>query len=120
MKTTDPDDILDGTFVVVPAYNEARAIGGVVEGLAAAFRNIVVVNDGSTDETAAVLRDMPARVVTHHINLGQGAALQTGITHALERGAAFILTFDADGQHAVEDAVRAVRTLADERCDVVS
>jgi glycosyltransferase involved in cell wall biosynthesis len=113
------DEVLRDTFVVVPAYNEGRAIGNVVQGLAASFPNVVVVNDGSSDDTAAVLKGSSARVVTHHINLGQGAALQTGITFALERGARYIVTFDGDGQHRVEDAVAAVRVLGEERFDVV-
>ena len=58
-------------------------------------------------------------VVTHHINLGQGAALQTGITFALERGANYIVTFDADGQHRLEDALAALRMLSEGRCDAV-
>ena len=119
MQATDHADVLDTAFVVVPAYNEARVIRSVVEGLAAAFPNVVVVNDGSPDETEVVLRGSPAKVVTHHLNLGQGAALQTGITFALERGAAYVVTFDADGQHRVEDAVSAVRVLAEGGCDVV-
>ena len=94
-------------------------IGGVVRGLLTTFPNVVVVNDGSSDDTAAVLKELPVTVVTHHINLGQGAALQTGITHALERGARYIVTFDADGQHRVEDALAAVRMLREGGCDVV-
>jgi glycosyltransferase involved in cell wall biosynthesis len=93
----------------VPAYNEARVIRSVVEGLAAAFPNVVVVNDGSPDETEVVLRGSPAKVVTHHLNLGQGAALQTGITHALERGARYVVTFDADGQHRSRSGQRGAR-----------
>lgn len=119
MTTQQPDAVLRETFVVVPAYNESRVIGDVVRGLAASFPNVLVVNDGSSDDTAEVLKAVPARVVTHHINLGQGAALQTGITHALERGARWIVTFDADGQHRVEDAVAAVRRLSAGDCDVV-
>jgi glycosyltransferase involved in cell wall biosynthesis len=113
------DEVLRKTFVVVPAYNEASIIGDVVQGLLAAFPNVVIVNDGSSDDTAAVLKDTPATVLTHLINLGQGAALQTGITHALERGASCVVTFDADGQHRVEDAVTAVRVLSEGGCDVV-
>jgi len=119
MQDNDFDDVLRRAFVVVPAYNEARVIGGVVEALLSAFPNVLVVNDGSSDDTGPVLRRLPAMVVTHHINLGQGAALQTGITFALERGAEAIVTFDADGQHRVEDAVAAVRALAAGDFDVV-
>ena len=111
--------VLAETFVVVPAYNEGRVIGDVITGLASAFPNIVVVNDGSSDETAEILRGLPAVVVKHQINLGQGASLQTGITFALERGANYIVTFDADGQHRAEDALSALRLLAEGQCDVV-
>ena len=111
--------VLAETFVVVPAYNEGRVIGDVITGLASAFPNIVVVNEGSSDETAEILRGLPAVVVKHQINLGQGASLQTGITFALERGANYIVTFDADGQHRAEDALSALRLLAEGQCDVV-
>jgi glycosyltransferase involved in cell wall biosynthesis len=111
--------VLAETFVVVPAYNEGRVIGDVITGLASAFPNIVVVNDGSSDETAEVLRGLPVVVVKHQINLGQGASLQTGITFALERGANYIVTFDADGQHRAEDALSALRLLGEGQCDVV-
>ena len=77
------DEVGRETFLVVPAYNEARVIGDVVRGLLTTFPNVVVVNDGSSDDTAAILKDLPVTVVTHYINLGQGAALQTGIKHAL-------------------------------------
>jgi len=111
--------VLAETFVVVPAYNEGRVIRDVITGLSSAFPNIVVVNDGSSDDTAAVLRGLPVIVVKHQINLGQGASLQTGITFALERGANYIVTFDADGQHRPEDALSALRMLGDGQCDVV-
>lgn len=120
MQGKDLDQlVLRETFVVVPAYNEVRVIGDVVRGLLATFANVVVVDDASSDGTAAVLKDLPVTVVRHLINLGQGAALQTGITLALERGASCIVTFDADGQHRVEDAEHAVRTLGGAGCDVV-
>ena len=119
MQEKDLDERLRQTYVVVPAYNEAGVIGDVVRGLSAAFHNIVVVNDGSSDGTAAVLKPLPVAVVTHPINLGQGASLQTGITYALSMGAGYIVTFDADGQHRVKDAVKAVRALGDKSCDVV-
>ena len=119
MRAKDLDEVLRETFVVVPAYNEARVVGDVVRGLLATFPNVVVVNDGSSDDTAAVLKETPATIVTHLINLGQGAALQTGITHALERGASYIVTFDADGQHRLEDALQAVRVLSEGGGDAV-
>jgi glycosyltransferase involved in cell wall biosynthesis len=109
----------DGAYAVVPAYNEARVLEGVLRELLGAFRNVVVVDDGSTDGTRAILAALPVLAVHHPINIGQGAALQTGIAYALERGAATVVTFDADGQHRVEDAVAAVAALEAFGCDVV-
>ena len=83
-------------------------IGDVITGLSSAFPNVVVVDDGSSADTAAVLKGLPVLVVRHQINLGQGASLQTGITFALERGANYIVTFDADGQHRAEDALERI------------
>ena len=119
MQTKELHDVLGETFVVVPAYNEARVIHAVVEGLVSVFPNVVVVNDGSSDDSAALLKTLPVTVVAHCINLGQGASLQTGITFALERGANYILTFDADGQHRPEDALAALQVLSKGDCEVV-
>lgn len=91
------------TWVVVPAWNEAEVIGGVVSELRDSGWPVVVVDDGSTDETGERARRAGARVVRHGVNLGQGAALQTGIDFALGHGAEAIVTFDADGQHDVAD-----------------
>ena len=96
-------DVPDGIFVVVPAYNEAPAIGTVLHELRAVYSNVVVVDDGSTDGTHEAARASATYVLRHPINCGQGAALQTGIDFALHRGAEFIVTFDADGQHRIED-----------------
>jgi glycosyltransferase involved in cell wall biosynthesis len=107
------------TYVLVRAYDEGQVIGGVVAGLCEVFPNVVVVNDGSSDDTAAVLCDLPVKIVTHLVNLGPGAAMQTGLTYALEQGAEYILTFDADGQHRIEDALSLLQELNSGNCDVV-
>jgi glycosyltransferase involved in cell wall biosynthesis len=86
-------------WVVIAAYNEASVIASVVSDVQRAGYRAVVVDDGSSDETAAVASRAGAVVVRHPINLGQGAGLQTGITFALAEGADLIVTFDADGQH---------------------
>jgi len=70
------------TWIVVPAYNESAAIAAVVSELLTTFPNVVVVDDGSTDDTGAVAREAGALVLSHTVNLGQGAALQTGLTFA--------------------------------------
>jgi glycosyltransferase involved in cell wall biosynthesis len=90
-------------WVVIAAFNEAAVIRSVVGEVVAAGWPVVVVDDGSRDTTAAAARMAGVVVLRHAINLGQGAALQTGIDYALRRGAARIVTFDADGQHRVED-----------------
>ncbi len=93
----------EGVWIVVPAYHEAAAIGGVVSDLGAARFAVVVVDDGSTDGTADAARAAGAVVLRHVLNRGQGAALQTGIDFALRRGARRVVTFDADGQHSAGD-----------------
>lgn len=93
----------DDVFIVVPAFNESRTIGVVIRELRAVYLDVVVVDDGSTDKTTEIAREAGARVLRHCLNRGQGAALQTGIRHCLELGAHFVVTFDADGQHSVDD-----------------
>lgn len=95
---------MNNVFIVIAAFNEERAITNVVKGLQkAGYHNIVVVDDGSKDRTAAVAEAVGAVVVKHAINRGQGASLKTGIDYALQQGADAIVTFDADGQHRTED-----------------
>jgi glycosyltransferase involved in cell wall biosynthesis len=106
-----------GVWVVVPAYNEARVIAGVVAELKRDAHRIVVVDDGSSDSTAEMAAECGAAVLRHPINLGQGAALQTGIEFALARGAELIVTFDADGQHRTADVARLIDALEAERAD---
>src|SRR4051812_38587657 len=103
--------------VIVPAYNEEAVIGGVVRTLRTRYR-VIVVDDGSRDRTAAVAHAAGAAVLRHAINLGQGAALQTGISHALARGAGKIVTFDGDGQHDAADIDRLVAALDASGADV--
>jgi glycosyltransferase involved in cell wall biosynthesis len=104
---------VDGTWVVIAAFNEAKVIRSVVAEVVAGGWSVVVVDDGSRDETATEARMPGAIVVKHRINLGQGAALQTGIDYALRRGAQTIVTFDADGQHDSADIPLLVDALAD-------
>jgi glycosyltransferase involved in cell wall biosynthesis len=88
-------------IVVIPAYNEQETIAEVVRGLRAEGLgvDVLVVDDGSTDATGRVLEGLPAAVVTHPVNLGYGAAVQTGMLYAVREGYDFLVLMDADGQH---------------------
>ncbi len=98
------------TCVIVPAFNEAAAIASVVAGLVgvAAWQEILVVDDGSSDDTAARAESAGARVIRHPYNKGNGAAVKTGIRAA---GGRFVLIVDADGQHRPDDVTRIVAAL---------
>lgn len=88
---------------VIPAYNEASTITSVVKAVCDRVDCVIVVNDGSSDDTVTCAVEAGAVVLSHAINRGQGAALQTGITYAVGEGFDIIVTFDADGQHRSEE-----------------
>ena len=113
-RLMDPHVII----VVIAAFNEADVIGPVVRDIRQSYPNVVVVDDGSSDGTAACALASGAIILRHPVNLGQGAALQTGITYALARGGEFVVTFDADGQHACADIARMVRALIENDAEV--
>jgi glycosyltransferase involved in cell wall biosynthesis len=101
-------------------FNEATVIGSVIEEVRRDFPYVVCVDDGSSDDSVAQAAAAGAYVVRHPINLGQGASLQTAFEFALQDPLMTeLLTFDADGQHRVEDAVGMVKKLRDEKLDVV-
>lgn len=106
--------------MIIPMHNEGRIIGDVVRDVRGAFPYVVCVDDGSTDESGEAARAAGAIVVRHPINMGQGAALQTGFDYAMSDPAMTeVVTFDADGQHQVADAVGMVEKLHAEDLDVV-
>lgn len=101
-------------------YNEASVVGTVIEGLREVFPHVVCVDDGSTDGSQDAARQAGAVVVQHPVNLGQGAALQTGIEYSLQDPELdCIVTFDADGQHRVADALAMADRIRSGEADVV-
>jgi glycosyltransferase involved in cell wall biosynthesis len=110
---------LDDVYVVVAAYCEPDIITETVGTLVDCFPHVVVVDDGSPDATAERASQAGAVVLRHPFNLGQGAALQTGIAYALEQGARYVATFDADGQHAISDLKRMLEVLKEDDLDIV-
>lgn len=109
----------DDVWVIVPAYNEGPALASGLGPLCRHYREVVVVDDGSHDETAEVAATYPVHLLRHAINLGQGAALQTGLEYALARGGKILVTFDADGQHGVQDVEVLTAPIRANQADVV-
>lgn len=106
-------------FVTIPAYNEGLVLRASLKPLLSTGYSVVVVDDGSRDNTWEQLASLPVHRVRHPFNLGQGAALQTGMSYALRAGAEYIVHFDADGQHSVEDIPGLLDPLLRGEADVV-
>lgn len=112
--------LAERAWLVVPLYNEAQVVREVIESARTVFPNVVCVDDGSSDGSPEEARAAGAVVVQHPFNMGQGAALRTGLDYALgDPQAEYFVTFDSDGQHRVDDALAMVERLADGSVDVV-
>lgn len=110
----------DSTWFVIPLFNEGQVIGDVIRDLRAVYPLVVCVDDGSSDDSAARAAEAGAAVVRHPYNMGQGAALKTGIDYALrDPDMRQVVTFDADGQHQVADAAEMIAVRQDQDVDVV-
>lgn len=97
--------------VVIPAYNESPSVRSVVEGVLRHVTDVIVVDDASTDQTAEALAGLPVQVLRNPVNQGKGASLWRGGREAIRRGARWVITLDADGQHDPEDLARLVVAL---------
>lgn len=107
-------------FVVIPAFNEQKKIGRVIRDLFEhGYTNLVVVDDGSADDTFVQAQSAGAIVLRHQVNRGQGASLQTGNEYALNAGAKVIVHFDADGQFNPKDIIGAIDLLNSHNLDAV-
>lgn len=106
-------------MAVIPAFNEASHLGGVVEAARTHAHQVVVVDDASDDNTSQVAAEAGARVCRHLINLGPGAATATGLACALKLGAEVIVTLDADGQHCATEIPKLLAPIEEDRADLV-
>jgi len=116
--TTEQPIDSSNVFVVIAAYNEASCIADVAGEVRGVYPHVVVVDDGSSDPTFESALLGARYVLRHVVNRGQGAALQTGIEFALAKGARAVVTFDADGQHRVEDIARLLEPIIGGECDI--
>jgi glycosyltransferase involved in cell wall biosynthesis len=103
-------------FIVIAAYNEQKKIGSVIRQLKG--YDVVVVDDGSKDQTYSIAKKANVHVLRHVINRGQGAALKTGIDYALSNGADMIVTFDADGQFLASEIPKVLQPIKDRKADI--
>ena len=99
---------LGRSLIVVPAYNESQVLAQVLTSLIDRFPRVVVVDDGSIDGTSVIARNFGVNLITHPVNLGQGAAIMTGVQWGLSEGCFDLFaTYDSDGQHRPEDLLQA-------------
>lgn len=105
--------------LVMAAYNEGARISQVVDSVSKYVDKIIVVDDGSTDNTSVVVNNKKAVVLRHRINLGQGAALQTGFDYAKVFNPSVVITYDADGQFKASDIPKVIRPIIRDETDVV-
>lgn len=105
-------------YILVPAFNEGKVIRQILSDLLTEFSNVIVVNDGSSDNTIEEIEDLEIILLNHEINLGVGAAVQTGFDYVEKISSSHaVITFDADGQHCIDDAVsiaKAIKTCDEE------
>src|ERR1700694_4401182 len=118
MAQPSPDCVQSQVFVVIPTYNEGTVVGSTIRGLLPYGYSIVVVDDGSSDETAGIRKSWPIHYLRRPVNLGQGAALQTGMDYALAEGAEYVVHFDADGQHPAGRIGDLLEPIRRGECDV--
>lgn len=124
-KKVNNNNNIDGIFIVVPAFNEKKTVGSIIEEIASLGYKVIIVDDGSKDNTYEIAKKSKAKypknifIYQHIINRGLGAALKTGMSGALKHGAKYVVTFDADGQHAIEDILKVWEPLKNSDIDVV-
>jgi glycosyltransferase involved in cell wall biosynthesis len=106
-------------MVLIPAFNAAKSVGDVIRASKEFVRDVVVINDGSRDDTAAVARAAGAEVIDHPQNRGKGAALKTGFAHAIKNGFDVVVTLDADGQHLPHEIPKFLKSREETKADLI-
>lgn len=113
-------NIASSTCCIVPMYNEEQVIFQVITELRSIFPHVICIDDGSTDQSANKAMEAGALVLRHAVNIGQGAALSTGFSWVQNQSRfSYVVTFDADGQHRPQDALRLIAELENKNVDVV-
>lgn len=105
-------------YLIIPVYNEAKVIRSVLLPLLQAGLPVILVDDASTDDLPRQVDDLPIYRLRHRVNLGQGAALETGMAFARQLGAKYVIHFDADGQHRLADIPAILAPLLSGEADV--
>lgn len=105
--------------ILIPGYNEEKTIGQVVSKARKVISDVIVIDDGSTDNTYQIAKNAGAIVIRHEVNKGKGAALKTGFKYALEHYYQAVITMDSDGQHDVDDIPNFLNTLREKKADIV-
>ena len=106
-------------YVIIPVYNETFLLQGVINDLLkASYNNIIVIDDGSTLNIRAIVKHLPVTYIRHKVNLGQGAALQTGFDYVKKKDFDTIITFDGDGQHNVDDISSLLFPIEEDSADI--
>ena len=107
-------------YIIIPVYNDSVSVTNVATALLkAGYKKIIIIDDGSSDDVLEKLKPLPVFYLKHSVNLGQGAALQTGISYAIKQGAEIIITFDADGQHQPGDIPVLIAPIVAGEADIV-
>ncbi len=113
-------------LIILPCYNEEEVINNVLKQITREIRDqneynldVLLINDGSKDNTVEVARKHPVLIISHLVNMGSGAATRTGLEYAKRNGYSFVVTIDADGQHSTKDLFAVMSRLNSEECDLV-
>lgn len=105
--------------VIIPTYNESRTIGGIVADIKKRGLDVLVIDDGSTDDTGRIAQMHGARLITHIKNRGKGASLKRGFRHALREDYDAVVVIDGDGQHNPEDVSRFIKAADDTGAELI-